>query len=193
MAYDRYAAICHPLQYTLIMSQPICWSLLAASWIIGNFNSVINTSLVFSLTFCHSNEIDHFFCDIPPILHLSCSDVVLVQLMIFTVSAFLMIVPFSLILLSYILIVSSVLKIRRASGRIKTFSTCISHLTVVSIFYGTIIYSYLRPSSNHSLDEDRLVSVFYAIITPLLNPLIYCFRNKELQGALWRALGKNML
>ncbi|XP_066486127.1 olfactory receptor 5V1-like [Tiliqua scincoides] len=193
MAYDRYAAICHPLQYTLIMSQPICWSLLVACWIIGNFNSVINTSLVFSLTFCHSNEIDHFFCDIPPILHLSCSDVVLVQLMIFTVSAFLMIVPFSLILLSYILIVSSVLKIRRASGRIKTFSTCISHLTVVSIFYGTIIYTYLRPSSNHSLDEDRLVSVFYAIITPLLNPLIYCFRNKEVQGALWRALGKNML
>ncbi|XP_066486087.1 olfactory receptor 5F1-like [Tiliqua scincoides] len=193
MAYDRYAAICHPLQYTLIMSQPICWRLLAASWIIGNFNSVINTSLVFSLTFCHSNETDHFFFDIPPILHLSCSDVVLVQLMIFTVSAFLMIVPFSLILLSYILIVSSVLKIRRASGRIKTFSACISHLTVVSIFYGTIIYTYLRPSSNHSLDEDRLVSVFYAIITPLLNPLIYSFRNKEVQGAFWRALGKNML
>ncbi|XP_066486149.1 olfactory receptor 5F1-like [Tiliqua scincoides] len=193
MAYDRYAAICHPLHYTLLMRQPIRGILLAVLWIIGNINSVVNTALIFSLDFCHSKEIDHFFCDIPPILHLSCSDVFLVKLMNFTISVGVIIVPFSLTLLSYILIASAVLKIHTARGRIKTFSTCASHLTVVSIFYGTIIYTYMRPSSNHSLEEDHLVSVLYGIITPLLNPLIYSFGNKEVQGAFWRALGKNRL
>ncbi|XP_066486161.1 olfactory receptor 5G9-like [Tiliqua scincoides] len=193
MAYNRYAAICHPLHYTILMRQSVCRGLLAISWIIGNINSMVHTALVFSLTFCHSNEIDHFFCDIPPILHLSCSDVFLVQLMNFTISVCVIIVPFSLTLLSYILIVFAVLKIRTAHGRIKAFSTCASHLTVVSIFYGTIIYTYIRPSTNHSLEEDCLVSVLYAIITPLLNPLIYSFRNKEVQRALWRTLGKSRL
>ncbi|XP_066486126.1 olfactory receptor 5F1-like [Tiliqua scincoides] len=195
MAYDRYAAICHPLHYSLLLIQPINGVLLAISWIIGNINSVVNTALIFSLDFCHSNEIDHFFCDIPPILHLSCSDVFLVQLMNFTISVCVIIVPFSLTptFLSYILIVSAVLKIQMAHGRIKAFSTCASHLTVLSIFYGTIIYTCIRPFSNHSLEEVRLVSVLYAIITPLLNPLIYSIRNKEVQGAFRRALGKNRL
>ncbi|XP_066486102.1 olfactory receptor 5F1-like [Tiliqua scincoides] len=188
MAYDCYAAICHPLNYTLLMSQPIHGILLAVLWIIGNINSVVNTALIFFLVFCHSNEIDHFFCDIPPILHLSCSDVFLVKLMNFTISVGVIIVPFSLTLLSYILIVSAVLKIHTASGRIKAFSTCASHLTVVSIFYGTIIYTYIRPSSNHSLEEDRLVSVLYAIITPLLNPLTYSFR--KCRGPFGERLGK---
>ncbi|XP_053120402.1 olfactory receptor 5F1-like [Hemicordylus capensis] len=191
MAYDRFAAICHPLRYTLLMSQPIRRGLLAASWAIGNFNSVVNTALVFSLNFCHSNNIDHFFCDIPPLLHLSCSDTSVSQLVTFTISGCVIIVPFCLILLSYILIVSSVLRIHTTHGRIKAFSTCASHLTVVSIFYGTIIYTYIRPSSSHSMEQDRLVSVLYAIITPLLNPLIYSLRNKEVQGALWRVLGKS--
>ncbi|XP_077169363.1 olfactory receptor 5F1-like [Paroedura picta] len=188
MAYDRYAAICHPLRYAILMSQKICWGLLACSWAIGNFNSIINTALVFSLDFCHSNEIDHFFCDIPPLLKLSCSDTSVSQLVTFNISGCVIIGPFCLTLLSYILIVSSVLKIRTAQGRLKAFSTCASHLTVVSIFYGTIMYTYLRPSSSHSMEQDRLVAVLYAILTPMLNPLIYSFRNKEVQGAVRRAL-----
>nr|XP_028558871.1 olfactory receptor 5F1-like [Podarcis muralis] len=191
MAYDRYAAICHPLRYTLLMSPPVRRSLLAVSWAVGNFNSMVNTAMVFSLNFCHSHEIDHFFCDIPPLLHISCSDTFVSQLITFTISGCVIIMPFCLTLLSYALIVSSVLKIRTAHGRIKAFSTCASHLTVVSIFFGTIIYTYIRPSSTHSMEQDRLVSVLYAIITPMLNPLIYSFRNKEVQGALQRALGKN--
>ncbi|XP_061447765.1 olfactory receptor 5F1-like [Rhineura floridana] len=193
MAYDRYAAICHPLRYSLLMSPPIRRSLLVISWAIGNFNSIVNTAMVFSLNFCHSNKIDHFFCDIPPLLQLSCSDTFVSQLVTFTISGCVIIVPFCLTLLSYIFIVSSVLKIRTAHGRIKAFSTCASHLTVVSIFYGTIIYTYIRPSSTHSMEQDRIVSVLYAIITPMLNPLIYSFRNKEVQGALQRALAKSRL
>ncbi|XP_061447766.1 olfactory receptor 5F1-like [Rhineura floridana] len=193
MAYDRYAAICHPLRYSLLMSPPICRSLLVISWAIGNFNSIVNTAMVFSLNFCHSNKIDHFFCDIPPLLQLSCSDTFVSQLVTFTISGCVMIVPFSLTLLSYIFIVFSVLKIHTAHGRIKAFSTCASHLTVMSMFYGTIIYTYIRPSSTHSMEQDHIVSVLYAIITPMLNPLIYSFRNKEVQGALQRALAKSRL
>ncbi|XP_060111677.1 olfactory receptor 5F1-like [Heteronotia binoei] len=183
MAYDRYAAICHPLHYTLLMSQKICWGLLACSWAIGNFNSMVNTALVFSLDFCYSNEIDHFFCDIPPLLKLSCSDTSVSQMVTFNLSGGIMIVAFGLILLSYIFIVSSVLKMHTAQSRSKAFSTCVSHLTVVSIFYGTLMYTYIRPSSSHSMVQDRLVAVLYTIITPMLNPLIYSLRNKEVHGA----------
>ncbi|XP_063158448.1 olfactory receptor 5V1-like [Candoia aspera] len=193
MAYDRYVAICHPLHYTLLINKRVRRCLLAVTWSIGHFNSIVNTAIVFSLDFCHSNEINHFFCDIPPLLCLSCSDIFISQMVTFTVSGCVIILPFCLTLLSYVLIVSSVLKIRTAHGRIKAFSTCGSHLTVVSIFYGTIIYTYIRPSSVHSVEEDRLISVLYAIITPLLNPLIYSFRNKEVQGALCKALGKSRL
>ncbi|XP_007444641.1 olfactory receptor 5B21-like [Python bivittatus] len=191
MAYDRYAAICHPLHYTLLINQTVRRYFLAASWTIGHFNSTINTAMVFSLHFCHSNEINHFFCDIPPLLHLSCSDIFISQMVTFTISGSIMIVSFGLILLSYILIVSSVLKIRTARGRIKTFSTCGSHLTVVSIFYGTLIYTYIQPSSTLSIEEDHLISVLYTIIIPLLNPLIYSFRNKEVQRGLWKILRKS--
>ncbi|XP_042333547.1 olfactory receptor 5F1-like [Sceloporus undulatus] len=190
MAYDRYAAICHPLSYILLLNQQVRRGLLAASWAIGTFNSIVNTVMVFSLHYCHSNKINHFFCDIPPLLRISCSDTFLSQLITFSISGCVIIMPFCLTLLSYILIVSSVLKIHTVHGKMKAFSTCASHLTVVSIFYGTIIYTYIRPSSAHSIEEDLQVSVLYAIITPMLNPLIYSFRNKEVQGALQRALRK---
>ncbi|XP_063158444.1 olfactory receptor 5I1-like [Candoia aspera] len=188
MAYDRYVAICHPLHYTLLINKRVHRCLLAVTWSIGHFNSIVNTAIVFFLNFCHSNEINHFFCDIPPLLRLSCSDIFISQMVTFTVSGCVIILPFCLTLLSYVLIVSSVLKIRTAHGRIKAFSTCGSHLTVVSIFYGTIIYTYIQPSSAHSIEEDHLISVLYSIITPLLNPLIYSFRNKEVQGALCKLL-----
>ncbi|XP_063158437.1 olfactory receptor 5A2-like [Candoia aspera] len=191
MAYDRYVAICHPLHYTLLINKMVCQCLLAATWSIGHFNSIVNTAIVLSLDFCHSNEINHFFCDIPPLLRLSCSDIFISQMVTFTLSGCVIILPFCLTLLSYVLIVSSVLKIRTAHGWIKAFSTCGSHLTAVSIFYGTIIYTYIWPSSVHSVEEDRLISVLYAIMTPLFNPLIYSFRNKEVQGDFCKALGKN--
>lgn len=191
MAYDRYAAICHPLRYTLLMSQPVCKGLLAVSWVIGSINSIINTALIFSLDFCHSNQIDHFFCDIPPLLHLSCSDTKLSTMMTFIISGCGITMSFFLTLLSYVFIVSSVLKIQTTQGRIKAFSTCASHLTVVGIFYGTIIFTYLTPSSSHSPEQEQLVSVLYTMVTPLLNPLIYSFRNKDVQGALWRIFAKS--
>ncbi|XP_008114756.1 olfactory receptor 5F1 [Anolis carolinensis] len=191
MAYDRYAAICHPLSYTRLINQQMRRGLLAGSWAIGNFNSIVNTAMVFSLSYCNSNEINHFFCDIPPLLRISCSDTFVSQLVTFTISGCVIIVPFCLTLLSYILIVFTVLKIHTVHGRMKAFSTCASHLTVVSIFFGTIIYTYIRPSSVHSIKEDHHVSVLYAIITPMLNPLIYSLRNKEVQGALQRVLKKN--
>lgn len=188
MAYDRYVAICHPLRYTLLMSQPVCKGLLMVSWTIGSFNSIINTAFIFSLDFCHSNQIDHFFCDIPPLLHLSCSDTKLSKMMTFTISGCGITMSFLLTLLSYIFIFSSVLKIRTTQGRFKAFSTCASHLTVVGIFYSTIIFMYLTPS--HSVEQEHIVSIMYTMITPLLNPLIYSFRNKDVQGALCRIFDK---
>nr|XP_056719367.1 olfactory receptor 5F1-like [Euleptes europaea] len=190
MAYDRYVAICHPLQYTLLMSQPVLRWLLATSWAIGSLNATVNTAFVFSLNFCGPNKIVHFFCDIPPVLHLSCSDTSHAELVTFMISGSIMSVTVSLIVLSYVLIVLSVLKISTAQGRIKTFSTCASHLTVVSIFYSTAIFTYMRPSSSHSVEDDRVISVLYTIVTPLLNPLIYTLRNKEMQAALLNVLGK---
>ncbi|XP_060639076.2 olfactory receptor 5F1-like [Anolis sagrei] len=190
MAYDRYAAICHPLHYTILMSQPTCKWLLAASWIIGNLNAMVNTAFVFSQNFCSSNKIAHFFCDIPPVLHLSCSDTFLAEMGTFIISGSIMITTLILIVLSYFLIVSAVLRIHSVQTRIKTFSTCASHLTVVSIFYSTAIFTYMRPSSSHSTGKDRLISILYTIITPFLNPLIYSFRNKEIRTALLDILGR---
>ncbi|XP_077170426.1 olfactory receptor 5A2-like [Paroedura picta] len=190
MAYDRYAAICHPLQYTLLMSQPMLRWLLAVSWAIGGLNATVNIAFVFSLDFCGPNKIVHFFCDIPPVLHLSYSDTSLTELVTFMISGSILIVTVFLIVLSYVLIVLSVLKISSAQGRIKTFSTYASHLTVVSIFYSTGIFTYMRPSSRHSMEDDRVISVLYTIITPLLNPIIYSLKNKEMQAALWNVLRK---
>ncbi|XP_013916156.1 PREDICTED: olfactory receptor 5F1-like [Thamnophis sirtalis] len=190
MAYDRYAAICQPLRYTLLMSQPLCYCLVACSWAIGNLNAITNTAFVFSLNFCRSNKIVHFFCDIPPLLGLSCSDISLAELVTFIVSGSIMVTTVSFIVLSYFFIVSAVLKIQTTQGKIKTFSTCGSHLTVVSIFYSSAIFTYMHPSSSRSMEQDRLISLIYTVLTPLLNPLIYSFKNKEMQAAFLNVLGK---
>ncbi|XP_066238292.1 putative olfactory receptor 1F12P [Saccopteryx leptura] len=184
MAYDRYVAICHPLHYSTMMSLQICALMLGSSWLIANFHSLLHTLLMARLEFCASNIIPYFFCDLVPLLQLSCSNTQLNQLMILLVGGLIVLVPFLGILISYIYIVSAVLKVPSARGKLKAFSTCGSHLIVVILFYGTITGVYLDPSSSHSADKDSLASVMYMVVIPMLNPFIYCLRNKDMKRAL---------
>ncbi|XP_006210465.1 putative olfactory receptor 1F12P [Vicugna pacos] len=184
MAYDRYVAICHPLRYSTVMSLRICALMLGSSWLIASSHSLLHTLLMARLEFCASNVISYFFCDLVPLLQLSCSKTQLNQLMILLVGGLIVLIPFLGILISYIHIVSAVLKFPSARGKQKAFSTCGSHLTVVILFYGTITGVYLSPSSSHSADKDSLASVMYMVVTPMLNPFIYCLRNKDMKGAL---------
>ncbi|XP_030049737.1 olfactory receptor 1361-like [Microcaecilia unicolor] len=190
MAYDRYVAICNPLQYIKIMSKKVCLNMSVASWIISILHSLLHTLLVYRLSFCKSNEIQHFFCDLTPLLQLSCTDTSINELMIFTEASFLAMLPFFIILISYIRIITTILKIKSTSGRWKTFSTCSSHLTVVILFYGTIIFMYFRPSSSYSLAKDKISSVVYNVLSPMLNPFIYSLRNRDVKMALKRVLQK---
>ncbi|XP_054826041.1 olfactory receptor 1020-like [Eublepharis macularius] len=190
MAYDRYVAICNPLLYTVIMSRRLCLQLLIGSYICGFVISMIHTSSTFQLSFCHSNVIDHFFCDVIPLLNISCTDTKVNEIILFTFCIFNGIFITLEICISYIYIVSAILKIRSSEGRSKAFSTCASHLTVVVMFFGTAVFMYMRPSSNSSPDEDRVVSVFYTVVNPMLNPLIYSLRNKEVKDALRRLFSK---
>ncbi|ERE69589.1 olfactory receptor 5W2 [Cricetulus griseus] len=184
MAFDRYQAISNPLLYTVNMSNRLCSLLMAGVYFVGAADSLIHTTLTFLLCFCGSNEIDHFFCDIPPILLLSCSDTQVNELAIFTIFGFIELSTISGVLVSYCYIISSVLKIRSAEGRFKAFSTCASHLTAVAIFQGTVLFMYFRPSSSYSLDQDKMSSLFYMLVIPMLNPLIYSLRNKDVKEAL---------
>ncbi|KAM8924555.1 olfactory receptor 5AR1-like [Pelodytes ibericus] len=190
MSYDHYIAICHPLRYCQIINMRICLRLAAACWVSGIFFSFSHTFLVVSLSFCTSNVINHFFCDIPPLLQLSSTDTTKNILEIFILGGTVVGGCFSLTFISYILIILSILKIKSVEGKQKSFSTCAFHLIIVSIFFGTIIFMYLRPPSAYSLENDKLLSVFYNICTPMLNPVIYSFRNKEVKKALNRMLHK---
>ncbi|XP_075045745.1 olfactory receptor 5V1-like [Mixophyes fleayi] len=187
MAYDRYNAICHPLLYSIIMNKLKCRQLVIGSWTIGAANSLIHTVLTFSLSFC-SNKINHFFCDIPPVLELSCTNTWTNELAVFIISGFVIIGSFILIMFSYIQIISSILQIRSTSSRKKTFSTCTSHLIVVTIYYGSGIFMYFRPKSSYGMDQDRLVSVMYTVIAPMLNPFVYSLRNSEVKSAMRKIL-----
>uniref|UniRef100_G3WHG3 Olfactory receptor n=2 Tax=Sarcophilus harrisii TaxID=9305 RepID=G3WHG3_SARHA len=184
MAYDRYVAICYPLQYTTMMSLQLCGLMLAGSWLIANLHSLLHTLLMARLDFCAKNVIPYFFCDLVPLLQLSCSDTSLNQLMILLVGGLIVLIPFLCILISYTHIVLAVLKVPSARGKQKAFSTCGSHLTVVILFYGTITGVYLNPSSSHSAEKDSVASVMYMVVTPMLNPFIYCLRNNEMKRAL---------
>ncbi|XP_006896652.1 PREDICTED: olfactory receptor 1F12-like [Elephantulus edwardii] len=186
MAYDRFVAICHPLHYSTMMSLQTCALMIGASWLIANFHSLLHTLLMARLDFCAGNVMPYFFCDLVPLLHLSCSNTQLNQLMILVVGGLIVLIPFLGILISYVHIVSAVLKVPSAQGKQKAFSTCGSHLTVVILFYGTITGVYLSPSSSHSTEKDSLASVMYMVVTPMLNPFIYCLRNKDMKGALRR-------
>ncbi|NWR87568.1 O10C1 protein, partial [Furnarius figulus] len=186
MAYDRYQAICNPLHYMDIMNKKVCMQLAASSWICGNLVALGHTISVFSLPFCGSNTINHFFCEIQPVLMLVCGDTYWNEIHIILSCVFVILMPFVLILVSYGLIISSILKIKSAKDRYKAFSTCFSHITVVTLFYGAGVYTYIRPKSSYSLDVDKVLTLFYSVVTPILNPVIYSLRNREVKGALFK-------
>ncbi|XP_020006718.1 olfactory receptor 10T2-like [Castor canadensis] len=190
MGYDRYVAICSPLNYTLIVSKATCVQLVLASGICGFLISVVVNILVFTVPFCSSNQINHFFCDISAVIKLGCTDTNLKEMVIFFLSILVLLVPFVLIFISYIFIVSTILKISSVEGQRKAFATCASHLTVVIVHYGCASSIYLRPTSLYSSNKDLFVAVTYTVITPLLNPLVYTLRNKEVKTALNKVLSR---
>ncbi|XP_053305704.1 olfactory receptor 6F1-like [Spea bombifrons] len=190
MAYDRYLAICHPLHYTNIMSAPFCRKLASGSWLAGCLSISLPAVMMSKLVFCGPNTIDHFFCDFSPLLRLSCTDTWLNEI-IFSVVAWIVILGcFFFTFLSYVAVVITILKIPSSLGRQKAFSTCVSHIAVVGIFFGTVIFMYIRPKAKNSSPVDKVVSVFYSVVVPLLNPMIYSLRNKEMKDALWSVLKK---
>ncbi|XP_012605320.2 olfactory receptor 5B12-like [Microcebus murinus] len=190
MAFDRHTAVCKPLHYTTTMTNTMCVVLVTGSYICGLFQSSIHVSFTFHLSFCHSNVVNHFFCDIPPLLALSCSDIYTNEIVLFTLAAFNVFFTLLVILNSYLFIFVAILRMHSAEGQKKAFSTCASHLTTVFIFYVTIIFMYLQPNSIHSMDTDKITSVFYTMIIPMLNPLVYSLRNKEVKNAFKKVVGK---
>lgn len=188
MAYDRFSAICSPFLYTVHMSQPACIRLVAGSYICGCINSMIQTGFTFSLRFCGENRLDHFFCDVPALIKISCVDTFVNEIVLFILSALIIISTITIILVSYAYILSTVLKIPSTHGRSKTFSTCGSHIAVVSLFYGTVFFMYAQPGSISSPEKSKIVAVFYTLIIPMLNPLIYSLRNTEVKSALKKTL-----
>ncbi|XP_003802503.1 olfactory receptor 1052-like [Otolemur garnettii] len=188
MAYDRYMAIVNPLLYTVAMTKVVCVLLVFGSCVGGFINSLTHTIGLLKLTFCGPNIISHFFCDLPPLLKLSCSDTSLNELLLLIFSGIIAMITFLTVMISYIFIVAAILRIRSAAGRRKAFSTCASHLMTVTLFYGSISFSYIQPSSQYSLEQEKVVSVFYTLVIPMLNPLIYSLRNKEVKDAVKRAL-----
>ncbi|XP_061447965.1 olfactory receptor 13G1-like, partial [Rhineura floridana] len=184
MAFDRYAAICHPLQYTVIMRKEVCVGIASGAWVAGMFNSAVHAGLMLMLSFCNSNIVNHFFCDVPPLLELSCSDTSLNEMMAFVSDVIFGICSCGLTLTSYFFILRAIFRIRSTEGKKKAFSTCSSHLFVVSFYFSTVIYTYIRPSSDYSLEKDKFVSLLYSVVTPVVNPLIYSLRNKDVKEAL---------
>lgn len=190
MAYDRYIAICKPLLYTVIMSKRMCGQLAIGAFMGGTMSSIIHTTNTFQLSFC-SKEINHFFCDISPLFSLSCSDTYVHDIILVVFGSLVEAICLLAVLLSYVCIIAAILKTNSAEGRRKAFSTCASHLTVVTIYHGTLIFIYLRPSTGHSMDIDKITSVFYTSIIPMLNPLIYSLRNKDVKTAFRKIINKN--
>ncbi|KAG3287881.1 olfactory receptor 50-like [Ictidomys tridecemlineatus] len=193
MAYDRYVAICHPLHYTTIISQSLCFLLVVVSWVLSSAGALVHTLLLARLSFLRGNTLHHFFCDLSALVKLSSSDTTINQLVILTVGLAIVTLPFICILVSYGHIGASVLRRPSIKGICKALSTCGSHLSVVSLYYGAIIALYFVPSSNNSSDEDVIVSVLYTLVTPMLNPFIYTLRNRDIKGALRIILSRRVL
>ncbi|XP_044116975.1 olfactory receptor 5T1-like [Neovison vison] len=191
MAYDRYVAIYNPLLYSVSMSPRVYVPLIVASYVGGILHASIHTVATFSLSFCASNEIRHVFCDIPPLLAISCSDTHTNQLLLFYFVGAIELVTIMIVLISYGFILLAILRMHSAEGRRKVFSTCGSHLTGVTIYHGTILFIYMRPSSSYALDHDMIVSIFYTIVIPMLNPIIYSLRNKDVKEAMKKLFVRN--
>ncbi|XP_042762495.1 olfactory receptor 1009-like [Panthera leo] len=190
MAYDHYVAICNPLLYSVAMSQRLCIQLVVGPYVIGFMNTMTHTTNAFRLPFCGPNVINHFFCDMSPLLSLVCADTRLTKLVVFVVAGAVGVFSGLTILISYIYILVAIMKIHSVDGRRKAFSTCSSHLTAVSILYGTLFFIYVRPRASLSLDLNKVVSVFYTAVIPMLNPFIYSLRNKEVKDAIHRTAAK---
>nr|XP_033780481.1 olfactory receptor 1019-like [Geotrypetes seraphini] len=184
MAYDRYVAICHPLHYAIIINERVSVLMATGSWTVGFLIPVAHTVLISHLSYCGSNEINHFFCDLSALLRLSCSRTHAVEGMSYADGAFVAFPCFMTILISYVYIISTILRIRSTEGRRKAFSTCSSHLTVVILYYGTLMCLYMRPTSMQSLDQNKLYALLYNVLIPILNPLIYSLKNREVKAAL---------
>ncbi|XP_073457481.1 olfactory receptor 5V1-like [Aquarana catesbeiana] len=184
MAYDRFVAICNPLRYPVIMRMKLCAGLAAASWLSGFLNSILHTVMTSKLTFCQLEEsINHFYCDVPPMVQAACNPTKTSKILLYVVSVFLGFTPFLYIVITYVYIISTIMKIKSSEGRSKAFSTCSSHLIVVTVFYGTANLNYIGPTG-YSIELENLASLLYSILTPVVNPIIYCLRNKEVKGAL---------
>lgn len=186
MSYDRYVAVCHPLQYSLLMRRRVCLLMVISSWLVGVLNACIQTSITLHFPYCASHTVDHFFCEVPALLKISCADTAAYELALSTSGVLILVLPLSLIATSYGHVLGAVLRMRSEEARHKAFTTCSSHITAVGLFYGAAVFMYMVPGAYHSPRQDNMVSLFYSLITPTLNPLIYSLRNREV----WRALVK---
>ncbi|KAM9305586.1 putative olfactory receptor 2B3 [Gastrophryne carolinensis] len=186
MAYDRYVAICYPLHYTTIMSKLVCVRLAAGTWIFGFILSISHVTLTLNTNLCGNNKIDHFLCEVPEMLSLGCEEIMLVEFIIYVVGVIILLTPVTFIVVSYVKIIGSILKISASSGRRKAFSTCGSHMIVVTIFYGSAMAGYMKPRSSSIPGTDKFIAIFYFIVTPMLNPMIYTLRNNDVKSALFR-------
>ena len=191
MAYGHFVAICSPLSYPISMRPLVCACLVLSSYCGGCLNSILQTSFTFTLPFCSSNHIDHFFCDVPPLIQIACADTTINELLLFGICGLIIVGTTLLVLVSYGYITVTILRMHSGGGRHKLFSTCGSHMTAVSLFYGTVFVMYAQPGAVESMEQGKVVSVFYTLVIPMLNPLIYSLRNKDVQEALWRLVQKH--
>uniref|UniRef100_A0A8D1J5M6 Olfactory receptor n=1 Tax=Sus scrofa TaxID=9823 RepID=A0A8D1J5M6_PIG len=190
MAYDRYMAVCNPLRYPVLMNRRVCLLLAAGAWFGGSVEGFLLTSVTMTLPYCSSRSINHFFCEIPAVLRLACADTSLYETLMYICCVLMVLIPISIISTSYTLILLTVHRMRSAEGQRKAFASCSSHLIVVSIFYGAAFYNYVLPQLFHTPEQDKVVSAFYTMVTPMLNPLIYSLRNKDVLGAVKKVLAQ---
>ncbi|XP_055450290.1 olfactory receptor 2T29-like [Psammomys obesus] len=189
MSYDRYVAICHPLRYPVLMNHRVCLLLMSVCWLLGSLDGFMLTPVTMTFPFCRSRKIHHFFCEVPAVTKLSCSDTRLYETLMYLCCVLMLLIPVTVISSSYLSILLTVVRMNSAEGRRKALATCSSHMAVVILFYGAAVYTYMLPASLHTPEKDMVMSVFYTILTPLLNPLIYSFRNKNVTEAMKKLLG----
>ncbi|XP_046494109.1 olfactory receptor 2D3 [Equus quagga] len=190
MSYDRYVAVCKPLHYSTIMTQQMCLQLTIGSWVSGALVSLVDATFTFQLPYGGQNIINHYFCEPPALLKLASADTYSTEMAIFAMGVLILLAPVSLILVSYWNIISTVIQMQSGEGRLKAFSTCGSHLIVVVLFYGSGIFTYMRPNSKTTKEQDKMISVFYTVVTPMLNPIIYSLKNKDVKRALRKLAGR---